>query len=275
LEAAITDLARLQSKRASLLSRYTPTHPAVRKADREIAHAEAGLEALKKSIAAAGEAREPAQTLAPEASGEEESTIRQIKSQLEANRFELENFAKDEARLNAAIREYQQRLNQTPVREQQLSGIIRDTELIRQEYADLQRKQQESELSRNLEKNQRGRQFRLVDPPSLPAVPSSPKRMKISLGAAGVGLFLGLAAAFLLDLKDRSFHSEKELREHFSKELREHFGPPVVIGMPVLLTPREARIRRRRNMFEWCSGSVLVLTVFAAEFYVYRFGQGG
>src|SRR5262249_50438103 len=131
----------------------------------------------------------------------------------------------------------------------------------------LQKKEQESQLSQNLEKNQRGQQFRLVDPPSLPAVPSSPKRVKISLGGGAAGLFLGIALAFLIDMRDRSFHSEKELRKHFS--------PPVVIGMPMLLTPGEARIRKCRKVFEWCFGSVLVLAVFAAELYVYQFGQGG
>jgi succinoglycan biosynthesis transport protein ExoP len=271
LETAITDLARLRSERALLLGHYTPIHPAVQKADREIAHAEARLELLRKNIAAAAtsaaaEAREPAQTMALDASSEEETAIGQLKSQLDANRFELENLAKDEARLNATITQYQQRLNQTPVREQQLSGIMRDTELVRQEYTDLQKKEQESQLSRNLEKNQRGQQFRLVDPPSLPVAPSSPKRVELSLGAAAAGLFLGLAVAFLIDLQDHSFHSEKELRKQFS--------PPVVIAMPLVLTPKEARMRRWRKVFEWCLGSALLLAVFAAELYFYRFGQG-
>jgi polysaccharide biosynthesis transport protein len=272
LEIAVTELARLRSERAVLLIRFTRIHPAVKRADIEIANAEAGLESLRKSIAAtatsvAAGAQEPSQIMAPVASSEEEPVNAQIKSQLDSNRFELENLTNDGARLKAAITEYQQRLNQTPVREQQLSGIIRDTELVRQEYAGLQKKEQESQLSRNLEKNLRGQQFRLVDPPSLPAVPSSPKRVKLSLGAAAAGLFLGLAVAFLIDVQDRSFHSEKELGKHFS--------PPVLIGMPLLLTSREARMRRWRRVFEWCFGSVLVLAVFAAEFYVYRFGQGG
>jgi polysaccharide chain length determinant protein (PEP-CTERM system associated) len=271
LERAIADLARLRSERAVLLGQYTPTHPAVKKADREIALAETMLESFGKGVpvatSAAGDSREPAQITRPQASTEEDTAIGQINSQLEANRFELENLAKDEARLKAAISEYQQRLNQTPVREEQLSGIIRDTELVRQAYADLQKKEQESQLSQNLEKNQRGQQFRLIDPPSLPTVPSSPKRVKISLVGAAAGLLLGLVVAFLVDMQDHSFHSEKELRNEFS--------PPVVIGIPVLFTPDEWRIRRWRKVFEWCLGSVLVLAVFAAELYVYRFGQGG
>src|SRR5262249_23045749 len=145
LEAAYADLARLRSEQAVLLSRYTPTHPAVKKADREIATAEAVLESVKKSVAAAAtaeaaETRESAPTHVPDVSSVEETAIAQLNSQLEANRFELENLAKDQARLNASITEYQHRLNQTPVREQQLSGIVRDTELLRQQYADLQKK---------------------------------------------------------------------------------------------------------------------------------------
>ena len=94
------------------------------------------------------------------------------KANLEANRLEIESLTKDESRLKASIAQYENRINQTPVREQQQAGILRDTEVLRQQYADLQKKEQESQLATNLEKQQGGQQFRLIDPASLPAVPS-------------------------------------------------------------------------------------------------------
>ena len=48
----------------------------------------------------------------------------QIKSQLEANRVEMENLSNDEKQLKASLSQYQNRLNLTPVREQQLTGIL-------------------------------------------------------------------------------------------------------------------------------------------------------
>ena len=46
--------------------------------------------------------------------------------------------------------------------------------LLKQNYADLLGKKQQSQLATSLEKQQEGQQFRLVDSPSLPTVPSSP-----------------------------------------------------------------------------------------------------
>jgi hypothetical protein len=43
---------------------------------------------------------------------------------LEANRVEMENLSNDEKQLKASLSQYQNRLNLTPVREQQLTGIL-------------------------------------------------------------------------------------------------------------------------------------------------------
>ena len=71
----------------------------------------------------------------------------------------------------------------------------------------------QSELATKPEKEPGGQQFRLVDPPSLPLYRQA-NRLKISLEARRRSV-PGLVLAFLLDLKDRSFHSEKELSRHF------------------------------------------------------------
>ena len=106
----------------------------------------------------------------------------QVKSQLEANRLEIDNLLKDEKQLRASLTQYQNRWNLTPVREQQLTSLNRDYELVKKDYEDLANKEQQSQLATSLEKNQGGRQFRLVDPPSLPVLASSPNRLKLNLG---------------------------------------------------------------------------------------------
>jgi len=75
-------------------------------------------------------------------------------------------------------------------------------------------------------------------------------------------VFLGLALAFLLDLKDSSFHSEKELSRHFAA--------PIVVSVPLLFTPAEGRRRAWQGAVQWMAGSVLLLAVCVAEYYVYR-----
>jgi polysaccharide chain length determinant protein (PEP-CTERM system associated) len=261
LQAAQAELARLQAARDTLLEQYTPQYPDVVRLERDIAKKKAQVETLAKAkVLPDSETKTPAVA----ASEGEDAAITQLRSQIEANRMEIESLDKDEKRLKASVVEYQARINSTPVREQQLSEVLRDYDLLKKNYADLLSKQQSSQLAANLEKQQEGQQFRLVDPPSLPAVPSGPKRLKMSLGGMGAGLFLGLALAFVMDMKSASFHTEQQLTKQF--------GPAMVLGIPLLLTPAEEKKRIWRRSFEWAAGSVLVLVVCVAELYVYRLG---
>jgi len=265
VQAAQSNLALLESQRSSLLSKgYTPQHPDVIRNQRDIAEAQ---EKLKHALAAvpppekvlptrpAGGAPQPVEPT-------DDPVVAQLRSGLEANRMQIENLTRDEARLKASITQYENRLNQTPVREQQEASILRDTEVLRTQYAELQKKEQESQLATNLEKQQGGQQFRLIDPASLPIVPSSPKRVMISLGGAGGGLALGLALAVLMELRDTSYQTEAELIKHLS--------PPFVLGIPLLPTAREKRRKKWRNLFQWAAASAMVIVVLAAQLFVYK-----
>ncbi len=274
LEAAQSEVARLQAERGVLLRRFTPQHPDVRRNALDLAKAETVVRDLK-----AASPQAPAPTVASAAAipttpatpatplsialGDEPG-VAQVKSQLEANRVEIQNLLHDEKQLKASLAQYQSRLNMTPVREQQLAGLERDYDLMKKEYADLMSKEVQSQLATTLEKRQEGLRFRLVDPPSLPMVPSSPKRVKGSLGGLAGGLALGIALAFVLEMKAVVFHTEKELKTRFPL--------PLVLGIPMLRTPAEKRSRSRRFAFEWLAGSALTLTMLLAEFYVYRHG---
>jgi hypothetical protein len=178
--------------------------------------------------------------------------------------MEIDTLMSEERRLKGMIGQYETRLNQAPIREQQQSGIVRDTEVLRLQYADLLKKEQDSQLATHLEKKQGGQQFRLVDPANLPSMPSTPKRLKMSLGGTAAGLALGLGLALLMELKSPSYHTEKDVTTHLE--------PPFVLGIPLLPTPAEVRVQRRWAALQWVAGSVMLLAVAAAELYVYKRG---
>ena len=268
LEAAKTNLTRLQAKQAELRTTYGAQYPEVLEVQREIAVAESVLSGLKSAKAPAGgenekgekaSAQKPAGT--SPASLEENATIAQIESQMESNRLEVQNLSNDAKQLREKIAMYQERLNLTPVREQQLAGLMRDDDLLKKEYSDLLSKELESQLATNLEEQQGGQRFRLIDPPTLPTVPSSPKRGKIALGGAAAAIFLGLALTFAVDFKDHSFHREKDLLH------RMRF--PIMVGVPLVLTPREQRKRTRRRALELLGGAVIALAVSVSGVYMY------
>jgi hypothetical protein len=86
----------------------------------------------------------------------------------------------------------------------------------------------------------------------------------VSLSGAGGGFFLGLALAFLMEKRDTSFHTEKDLTKHLA--------PPFVLGIPLLPTRVEQRRRKWWTLFQWVAASAVLLVVGAAEFYVYKRG---
>ena len=265
IDAAQADLDRLKLERAKLAVTRTPEHPDMITNQAEIAAAEATVANLKQGASKTPQGRSPEARSDPtpaEATPAEQPALTQVRSQLEANQVEMQNLAKEEAQLKAKLEQYQTRLNMTPVREQQMAGIMRDYEFQKQAYGDLLAKEQQSQLATNLGKDQRGQQFRLVDPPSLPALPSSPKRLKLNLGGAAGGFALGLALALLMEMLDRSFHRAKELIERFT--------PPFAVSIPLLLTPGESRARTWGRTVQWLTGSALVTVVLVAEFYAYR-----
>lgn len=267
LEAAQVELNRLRTDKANLLVRFTPQHPDVIKIDRDIAAAQANLDRLKS--AGTGNEQPIAQpsSSAPQVArtstrSVDNPALAQVKSQLEANRLEIQNLQKDEKQLKASLAQYQNRLNLTPVREQQQTSLLRDYDLVKKDYEDLVNKELQSQLATSLEKNQGGRQFRLVDPPSLPVLPASPNRLKFNMGGLAGGLAFGVILAFLMEMKDRSFHTESEL----SAEL----APPIVVSVPVILTQAEERRRSLSFKLQLIAGSALMLLVSAVEFYAYR-----
>jgi len=62
-----------------------------------------------------------------------------------------------------------------------------------------------------LEHQQQGEQFRVLDPANLPDTPSFPDPIKFGLGGFGGGLALGAGLTMLLEMRDTSVRSDKDL----------------------------------------------------------------
>jgi succinoglycan biosynthesis transport protein ExoP len=252
-------LSDLRTQRAALQAHYTPDHPDVVALDRQITQTEALLDLLKKNAqkAAAGAAPESAAVQVTEG---DDAAVAQLKSQLKANQVEIVNVTADEKQLEKRIADYQHRLNLTPVREQELAELLRNYTLSQQNYADLESKRTQSALAARLERDQQGQQLRIVDPANFPSKPFSPDRRRISLMGALLGLLLGAGVATVFELKDSSFHSEKEVSQYFAL--------PFALGVPLFLSPTEEKRRSYKRILEWVGGSFLVAGVLVGELFV-------
>jgi polysaccharide biosynthesis transport protein len=255
------DLGRLRHQREDLLSRFSPQYPDVVAIDHRIADEEAELNKAASSIKPATSDK-PADTAAIRMPLDPAAV--QLRSQLQANEMEMRDEQKQIEQIQTQISTYQQRLTLTPLLEQQLEELQRSYDLARQHYADLLNKKTQSELATKLAVRQSSEQFQIIDPASLPLKPSGPQRQKIALGGLAGGLVLGLALAFLVEARDRSFHAESEMRGYFPV--------PIIIGVPPLLTSREKHKKARGLALTWALSCLMLLLLGAAQFYVYRIG---
>jgi len=264
IETVQIELARLQSQRATLLASYSAQYPDVKRVDAEIARTQALLAQLEAGKSTSASAKTAPAAAASTSFTATDSTIAQLSSQLKENQLEIVNDSAQQKQIEGQVAEYQHRLNLTPVTEEELTDLLREYDLAKKNYDELYAKRTQSALATDLQKNQQGQQFRLIEPPNLPTKPFSPKRLRIALGGFAGGIFLGVALALFIDTLDTSFHSEKDLHAKFAL--------PLVMALPLSLTARERRNRSLKTAAEWFAGAVLVLAVLAAEFYVYRRG---
>src|SRR5206468_12610598 len=86
-----------------------------------------------------------------------------------------------------------------PAREQELMLLERDYSNLKENYRSLLDKKLNARLSENLEKRQKGEQFRIVDPANLPDTPETPDRLKIMLLALAFGCGLGVGGIVALE----------------------------------------------------------------------------
>jgi hypothetical protein len=119
----------LQAARSALLSKgYTSQHPDVARNQRDIARAEDTLRRLRAEAPAATQTSASTQTANSKSTvpaTTDDPAVAQLKASLEGNRLEIENLIADEKRLKASIAQYENRINQTPVREQQQGSVTR------------------------------------------------------------------------------------------------------------------------------------------------------
>ena len=252
LESARAQLADLQA-------RYTDDHPDIRKLKETIA----GLEKLKKNMGAEAKEKLDTNTASP-AQVQAMAPLVQLQSQIKVNKMEIQTSTEQMQRLEQAGQMYQARLNATPAVEAEMSDMLRDFGNMKKEYVDLLGKKQESSLATNLERQQQGAQFRVIDPPSLPDKPSFPDRFKFSLAAIGVGLVLALLFGVGSEFLDDRIRNEQALSEAVSL--------PVLVEIPPLPTPREIRAARWRPWFAVAATVLVVILLPSAVAYTYFWG---
>jgi capsular polysaccharide biosynthesis protein len=73
------------------------------------------------------------------------------------------------------------------------------------------KKRENSAMATDLEHEQQGENFKVLDAPSLPSAPSFPKRIVFVGGGLGAGFVLSLGILYLLALGDKAIYTERDV----------------------------------------------------------------
>ena len=146
---------------------------------------------------------------------------------------------KEQEQIRKQIDLYQARVQSSPAVEQQYKELTRGYQTALDSYNDLQKKLTDSQQAVNLERKQEGEQFVVLDPANLPDKPTFPNRPLFALGGLAGGLGLGLGIAFLLEMKDSSFKTERDVE--FALHL------PVLAMVPEITPASEKKQKMTAN----------------------------
>lgn len=196
-------LAALQTQLASLQARYTDNYPDVIKAKNDIS-------LLQKKIAESN-ARKGVGDSDKVRSSVEPVQITQLRAQLHSLDQVISEKTNDQEKIKEQIKTYQSRVQSSPVVEEQYKQLTRGYQTALDSYNELLKKRDDAAMATDLQRQQQGEQFRVLDPANLPDKPSFPNRPLFALDGLGGGLALGLGLAFLLEMRDSSMRNERDI----------------------------------------------------------------
>jgi succinoglycan biosynthesis transport protein ExoP len=220
LEDASAQLAQLQQ-------RYSPDHPDVIRLQKQVD--------TLKGLAGT--------THAPDAKIEKPDTPAyiQVKAQREAVDAQRDSLLAKHAAVQERIDDLERRLAAAPAVQRDFNSLARELDNEQLKYSEVRQKQMEAKLSQNLESEQKGERFTLIDPPLVPEKPSSPDRPLLIFLGLVLALAAGSGTVATLERRDGSVRSRQELESLLDVA-------PLAI-LPFMLTAADrARQRRERRL---------------------------
>ena len=201
-ESQEQQLTTLQEQLAILLTKYTPEHP-------DVIKAKAQIEDLKKRMAETPSPK--SQPSATQLALREPPSIQQLRTRIKQDEFAISDLTKRQSQIQDQIRALQSRLQASPVVEQQLKELTRSYQTASELYNELLKKRENAAMATDLEHQQQGETFKVLDAPSLPSSPSFPKKTLFVGGGGGAGLALSLGILYLLALTDKALYTERDV----------------------------------------------------------------
>jgi succinoglycan biosynthesis transport protein ExoP len=261
------EIAQYEDSLATARERYKENHPDVQRLVNLLRAARAQRQASVKPEPGKPDNPAPRQP-SPQFLREQrelEADVERTKGLLLAKGVEMEDYRKQSSQLDGIVRNYESRVESTPVGIREYDELIRDRDLAKKDYEDLDRRVNSSAMSTALQNRQQGERLEQLDPPSLPQTPARPKRLLMVAVGTGLGALLGLCLAGLRELRTGALRNVKDVVAY--SEL------PVLGSIPLFEGRVVARRRRRVVWLKWAATSlagIAIMSASVAHYYLSR-----
>lgn len=198
------ELQSLLAQKADLESRYTADYPEVKAISRQI-------QDLRAVMAKQDSAPAIATPTTPGPSRYDSANVVTLRAQLRGIDVQIQAKRKEQDTLQAQIRGYEGRIQSSPGVDAKYKELTRDYETAQGFYNNLLQKNNQSQMTTDLQNRQEGETFTILDAASLPTEPRFPKPIAFAAGGLGAGIALGFIIIGLLEYKDTALRTEREV----------------------------------------------------------------
>lgn len=194
-----------------------------------------------------------------------DAAIEQVEAQIKARDLRLQELSQEVQNVDRRMALYQQRMEATPVGEQEYAQLVREVALAKIRYEDLTRKKEQSETATDLENRNQGETMEILESASLPQTPVSPNRLAVVGIATALGCVLGIALAGTWEVKDTSLKGLKDVRAYTNL--------PILGSVPLLENDVIIRRRKRMALLAWSTAVLIGIVIMSTSVY-YHYATG-
>jgi polysaccharide chain length determinant protein (PEP-CTERM system associated) len=235
---------QLEARLSELRRRYTDAFPEVQEVLRRLNHVTESLNGLP--------ADKPSE---PSTSASIKPTATELRLQVIAR--ETQRLKEEQRRIREQIAAYQTKVEAIPRREQEMTDLMRNYDISKGRYESLLNKSYAADMSNELDSQQKGERYKVLDPALIPERPFKPSRIKYMFASFFMSFFSAIGVIIVRDHLDPRVKTEREVRLAYPEPI------PLLAAIPHIQSPMERR--RHLQFVAFCmSASILAFGAVAA-----------
>jgi uncharacterized protein involved in exopolysaccharide biosynthesis len=235
-----TEMAQLElqldgakSKLVELSQKYSDNHPDIKAINVRIADLEHQLKSIEVDNTVQTKTQQSLETK------NVNPLYNQLQTKIRLTERDIQRLMSRQAEVREKLDVFEQRIVQTHQVKRAYDDLIRDHANHLSKYQELRSKQLQAQLAQNLESENKGESFTLIEPPQVPSKSEKPNRPKLMVMGFAASVAFGFGLAFLFEL---TFGG---VRGH--KSITNITGHAPLVVVPIIKTNNDLRIRRHKK----------------------------